>query len=248
MDQSTLYLLSGLVVLFAGFVHGAVGLGFPMIATPLLALLTDVKTAVLITLIPTTFVNTISIITAGHWKSALKKYGLLAVIAMLGSMIGTHILLPADSGLFKGLLALIILLYIFVDRFQLDYAWLLKWPTIAMVVFGIFAGLMGGLTNVMAPVLIIYFLAINHKPEDTIQGSNLCFLLGKISQITVFGYAGLIDENILISSLPIVIICITALFFGIKIRQKISVAFYKRILKRLLFIIAALLIVQSFGY
>lgn len=72
VDQSVLLLAAGSVVLLAGFVHGTIGLGFPMIATPLLALLTDVETAILITLIPTTLINIISIIPAGNWIAAIK--------------------------------------------------------------------------------------------------------------------------------------------------------------------------------
>ena len=40
-------------ILAAGLVHGTFGIGFPLVATPLLALVTDVRTAVLITLLPT---------------------------------------------------------------------------------------------------------------------------------------------------------------------------------------------------
>ena len=45
------------VILLAALVHGIFGIGFPMVATPLLALFTDVLTAVLITLLPTMAVN-----------------------------------------------------------------------------------------------------------------------------------------------------------------------------------------------
>ena len=34
------------VILFAGLVHGTLGLGFPMVATPLLATMMDVRSAI----------------------------------------------------------------------------------------------------------------------------------------------------------------------------------------------------------
>ena len=37
------------VIMFAGWIHGALGLGFPLIATPLIAVFVDVKAAILIT-------------------------------------------------------------------------------------------------------------------------------------------------------------------------------------------------------
>ena len=52
---------------FAGLVHGTLGLGFQMMATPLLAMITDVRSAVLITLIPTMAVNIVSILKGEGW-------------------------------------------------------------------------------------------------------------------------------------------------------------------------------------
>lgn len=43
--QALIYILA---VGFAALVHGAIGIGFPLIATPVLAMITDVKTAILI--------------------------------------------------------------------------------------------------------------------------------------------------------------------------------------------------------
>lgn len=53
------------VMALAGFVHGALGLGFPLVATPLLALVTDVKTAIVFTLLPTLASTIISVVRGG---------------------------------------------------------------------------------------------------------------------------------------------------------------------------------------
>lgn len=50
LDATTLWV--GLSLLVAAFVKGTTGLGFPMIATPTVALLLDIRTAVTILLIP----------------------------------------------------------------------------------------------------------------------------------------------------------------------------------------------------
>ena len=52
------------VIICAGWIHGALGLGFPLIATPLIAVFIDVKAAILITLLPTATVNVASVFTA----------------------------------------------------------------------------------------------------------------------------------------------------------------------------------------
>ena len=62
------------IILFAGLVHGTLGLGFPLMATPLLALFVDVRSAILITLLPTVVVNVASILRGGKWRDSIGRY------------------------------------------------------------------------------------------------------------------------------------------------------------------------------
>ena len=52
------------VLFLAGVTQGALGFGFPAISTPLLTLMTDVKTAIILNLLPNFTVNAISTVTA----------------------------------------------------------------------------------------------------------------------------------------------------------------------------------------
>ncbi|MEI6737736.1 MAG: sulfite exporter TauE/SafE family protein, partial [Pseudomonadota bacterium] len=45
------------IALVAGLAHGVSGFGFPLISTPVVALFTDVRTAVILTLLPNIVVN-----------------------------------------------------------------------------------------------------------------------------------------------------------------------------------------------
>ncbi len=61
LDALLLIALIG-VILFSALVHGTLGLGFPLVATPLLATMMDVRSAILVTLLPTMAVNIASIV------------------------------------------------------------------------------------------------------------------------------------------------------------------------------------------
>ena len=73
----------------AALIHGSIGFGFPMVATPLLALFTDIQTAIVLTFIPTLLVNLISIVSEGNILLAARRHLSLALFAMLGSAVGT---------------------------------------------------------------------------------------------------------------------------------------------------------------
>ena len=216
-----------------------------MVATPLLALFTDIKTAILLTLIPTLLVNIVTIASEGHFLQALRRHLPLAMFAMLGTLIGTEILIATHSDFFKLLLALAILLYLFADRIEFRLAWVNEFPRVSKGVFGIGAGLLGGLTNVMAPVLIIYSLESRHSKSDLIQAANLCFLVGKIVQLVTFTIHGEITSRELSVSLLMLIAVSIALFVGLQIRKKIDVNAHRNLLKGLLLILAMVLCLQT---
>ena len=184
-----------IIIFFSSLVHGSIGFGFPMIATPLLAMVTDMKTAILYIAIPTLLINLISIYSEGNFLQAVKKFYPLALIGMIGSAIGTQILIYSSSELFKLLLAFSIFLYLFIQKFKIQMHWIREKKIISMVVFGLFAGIIGGLTNVMASILIIYSLESKHTKKEVIQSTNLCFLFGKVIQIVLFTLHGSFNQE-----------------------------------------------------
>ena len=104
------------ILLVGGLTHGALGLGFSVVVTALLALLVDMRTAILISLFPTIAINILSILHGGNWRHSIGRYWPLALYGSLGSVLGTQLLIWADPEPFKLLLAAIILLYLNLGR------------------------------------------------------------------------------------------------------------------------------------
>ena len=245
MDFSfDILLITAFIFFFAALIHGSIGTGFPMIATPLLALFTDIQTAIILTLIPNIVINIVSIVTEGNPLSALRRHLPLALFALLGSIIGTQILISSNSELFKVLLAIAILSYILAEKIRLNLSWIRKYPKSSRAGFGTSAGILGGLTNVMAPILFIYSLESRHSKSDIIQASNLCFLFGKIVQIILFTNSEKITVNHFSISSAMLVVTAIALFFGVKIKRKIKVEAYKKLLRGLLIILAITILLQ----
>ncbi|PUE64490.1 sulfite exporter TauE/SafE family protein [Arcobacter caeni] len=246
MELSTDFLIIfSLIIFVSSLVHGSIGFGFPMIATPLLAMVTDMKTAILYIAIPTLLINLISIYSEGNFLQAIKRFYPLAIIGMIGSAIGTQILIYSSSELFKLLLAFSILLYLFIQKFKIQMKWIKEKKTLSMVVFGLIAGIIGGLTNVMASILIIYSLESKHSKKEIIQSTNLCFLFGKITQIVLFTFHGSFNQELLTLSFSSLIIVVIAMFVGLKIKDKIPKESYVKVVKVVLFLIACVLIYQT---
>jgi len=233
------------IMLFAGLVHGTLGLGFPMVATPMLAISFDVRTAILITLLPTVAVNLTSIWNSRDSLAEAKQFLPLTGYTLIGSIAGAYILSIADPDPFRLVLAGLILLYLWVSQSgELSFQWIIRLPVLAMALFGLLAGLSGGTTNVMVAVLIIFFLSIDTPRKTMVPALNGCFLVGKLSQISVLSLAGLVSLKLLAETAPLALAAVIALTVGQTLRDRIAIEIYRRILQILLALLAVVLIVQ----
>jgi len=231
------------VILFAGLVHGTLGLGFPMVATPILATMMDVRSAILVTLLPTMAVNIASIINSRSSLASTRPFIPLVGFTLLGSIAGAAVLAATDPAPFRIVLASLILLYLW-SSLRISRQWLDDNAMIAMAGFGIAAGLAAGTTNVMVAVLIIYFLSLDTARATMVPTLNACFLVGKASQILVLAIAGLVGFGLIIETTPLALAAIVALLLGQRLRSRIEVATYQSILRKLLLVLAAILIYQ----
>jgi len=237
-----------LILFLASIVHGSIGFGFGMISTAVVALFTDIQTTILFMLIPTMVANIMSILSEGKFFEALKKFWFILLLMIVGSTLGTILLIHINSEYFKLLLAFIILVYLLQSFVRINASFITIYPKTSTYGLGIFGGMISGLTNVVAPLMIIYTLELKYTRKDTIQLSNLCFLFTKIGQIAVFIYFGSFTMEAFNISMMTLIGVFIGMFIGAKIKKLIDAKFYTKILKMLLFFIASTLIYQTLNF
>lgn len=234
------------IVIVAAVTHGAIGFGFPLISTPLVALLIDIKTAVLITVLPNIAVNVISVVRGGNWRESIGRRWPMIIWVLLGTMIGTRFLLAAPPELLQLLLAAMVVVFLLQDRIRrLDLTWIRRRPAVSGAVFGTVAGLFSGAVNVSAPPLVIYFMMLQLPPLALTQMLNLCFLAGKAIQGATLSLANPESMPLLAASLPLTVLAIAALLLGIRLQRRMSPAIYSKGLRATLAGFAVLLTVQA---
>jgi uncharacterized membrane protein YfcA len=239
----TILLVIVATMLLSGLVHGTLGLGFPMMATPVLASMTDVRSAILITLLPTMAVNIASIANNRATLSTTRPFLPLVIFTLLGSIAGAAVLAAVDPAPFRILLAGLILLYLW-NGLRIPRTWLDNNALTAMALFGICAGLSAGITNVMVAILIVYFLSLETPRTTMVPTLNACFLSGKLMQIGVLSVAGLVSLRLVLETAPLALAAVAALWLGQRIQPKIKVDTYQAVLRKLLLLMAIVLIYQ----
>ena len=239
------YAVFVLIAVFAGFVHGSIGLGFPLLSTAMLSTFIDLRIAILITLIPTVTVNLFSIAKGGNWRESLGQFWPLAAWCLIGSVIGAWVIVYTDPTPYKLLLALLIFLYLVADRSSrrlLSKA--LQFPRVSQFGFGMAAGFSAGSTNTMVPILVIYSLESGWAKTVMVQVFNMCFFSGKAAQLAVFGASGTFTLQIFLTTLPIAGIAAGSLYLGQLLQDRIDIHLFRRIIKLVLLILGIILTAQ----
>ena len=234
------------IILLAGMIHGAFGVGFPLIATPLLALFTDVLTAVLITLLPTLAVNASIIYREGiRQLYGIRQYLLIIPFVLVGTLAGSQFLLWFDARPFLLILAIAIILYLNQKHLEkLDFSWVRKNRKTAFILFGLTAGLMGGTVNVMLPVLVILFIELSIASSVMAVLFNINFFVGKLTQ-SLFFLQGISGFNLfLFSTLWLIPAALLSFYAGSQVRKYISETRYLWVLRGMLWLMSFVLIIR----
>jgi uncharacterized membrane protein YfcA len=233
------------VVALAGFIQGALGFGFPFIATPVVAMLSDMRIAIVTVLLPTLLTTVATLLSSGPLGATLARFWTMPCYAFLGALAGTLLFVAAPGFPYELLLSAIILLYLNLDRLARG-----NWPMIRAherafaPVAGLAAGFFEGTANVAAPPLIIYYLALGLTPVMLVQALQICFVIGKTTQFTVLTASGGVTWTQWLATLPLAAGAIVGVFVGARLRSRIHSGAFRVWVKRALLVIALVLLAQ----
>jgi len=241
-----IWIAIALTIFAAGLSQGAMGFGFPAISTPVLALMTDIKTAVLLNLLPNLTVNIISVIQGGNWRASLGVHWPVAVYVLIGSFIGASVLVFAPPEPLRLLLAAIIIVYLYQKQIALlNWDALMRRPRLAQAGFGLTGGFFSGSVNNSLPPLLIYFMLLGVKATVMTQMLNLCFLGGKIVQAATLAGAGELSLRAAVANVPLTILALAGMAAGQRVQRYLGVDAYQKLLRKALLVIACLLVWQG---
>jgi uncharacterized membrane protein YfcA len=244
--SSPLWLATAGVLFLAGMTQGTLGFGFPAISTPLLVLMFDVKTAIILNLLPNFIVNLISVVRGGNWGASLGKYWPVAVYVLIGSFLGASFLIVAPQEPIRLMLAVMIVAYLYQQQLaKLDWSWLARYPRLSACAFGMTGGFFSGSVNNSLPPLLIYFMLLGVETTVMTQILNLCFLGGKVVQAATLAAAGEIFVSAALANIPLTLVALAGMYAGMKLQAHISAQVYGKVLRYVLFAIALLLAWQG---
>ncbi len=235
------------IIFFAALLHGALGLGFPMTSTPLLAWHGSLMRAIQLTLIPTLGVNILMIARQSSPWQALRPFITILPAMIAGTLVGSFFILYFDPELFRILLAMVILMFLWLDyRNHLKHVNPDTRPRgIAMT--GLITGVLVGTVNAGVPVLIIFSLYNRLSRAQSIVLFNSCFLTAKLTQIALFGSLNILNYDWQKLGVILLVVSIVGVLAGQWLGKYLNQARWRAAMRWVLLAIAISLLYRLFN-
>jgi uncharacterized membrane protein YfcA len=171
-----------LAVGFAAFVKGFVGFGFPLISVPMLALITDPKTAVIAVSIPTILSNLVVLVQGEVPWTPLRRALPFTLPLIASAVLGASLLPHLDPRLLAGAIGATSVVFSLLSLVRVKLTLTPAQERVASPVVGALCGVLGGATTIYGPLVALYFQALRYEKWPFVYVLSVIFLAGTLAQ------------------------------------------------------------------
>lgn len=229
----------------AAFVKGCVAFGFPTVATPLLALVVDVKTAVAITIVPNIVMDGVQAFRRGGVLGSVRRLAPLLLFGLLGTVAGTYLLVVLSPRAATAVLGGFLLVYVALHAAGLSPRVPARWEPWLAGPVGLFAGVLGGVTNVPGTPPALYFQALGMDKGEFVRSVALSFLFYKLVQLGATAWYGLLTGPLLLASVGLTVVGLGGFALGLSVQDRLAERTFNRLVLALLAVLGVWLLARA---
>jgi uncharacterized protein len=239
------HVLVGVALLFAAFVKGATGLGFPLIATPTVALLLDIRIAVTILILPNLMMDVTQVFRDGFPYPVVQRFKSMIGLTIIGVFLGTMVLVMLPLWALNLSLGIMVLVFVISNLLKFDFTISPAAEKILSPVFGFISGFLNGMTNAAGPTLAIYFYSLKLEKRNFVKSVATIFVITKATQLIAISTWNLFNWNTITLSIQVVLLTMLGFFAGLKTQDRVNQRTFNRGLLVLLTLVGVILIARA---
>src|SRR5215208_6120288 len=239
------HVLVGVALLLAAFVKGATGLGFPLIATPMVALLLDIRVAVTILILPNLLMDVAQVFRDGFPYPILRRFKSMIGLTVVGVFLGTMVLVLLPLWSLNLCLGIMVILFVGSNLLKFEFTISPAAEKRLSPFAGLLSGFLNGMTNAAGPVLAIYFYSLKLEKRNFVKSVATIFMITKATQLIAVSTWNLFNKDTLTLSLQVVLFTLVGFFAGLKTQDRVNQKTFSRGLMVLLSVIGVILIARS---
>ena len=208
--------------LLAGGVKGIAGVGLPMTALGVLTFFTDPRTAFACALVPIFLSNIVQLVRAGAVAGAFKRYLPFLICMSVGILVVLSLTVAASETFLLGVLGTVILIFVALNLSSFALSVPDRHDRTAQIVAGSAAGILGGLTSIWLPAIVVFLTARGASKDEFIRATGLMLFVGSIPLFAGYIWAGFLTGPIAQLSVALVIPTTIGMLAGEKLRARLS--------------------------
>ena len=243
LDMSTILIML-IALCLGGFTKGVISWGFPLVSLPILTIALPPTSAIFLLFFPIIFAN-IREIKIKNWKN-YKKLIPFSLGIFCGIIIGSVIFHTSNSDIISIAIGITIIICGVINfvGFKINEKYLLK-PFFGLS-YGLVSGIIGGMTTVLGPFMIIYLVSLNLSKNIFSEFVSLAVFSTLIPLYGMFFiYQDVVISDFFASGLAI-IPALLMQFLGLKIRNIIPQEKFRKMTLTLLITVGFLVIFKNF--
>jgi uncharacterized membrane protein YfcA len=225
MSESILLFMAG-IFLLAGFVKGVVGLGLPVIAMGLLALVMPPADAASILILPTVATNIWQMAAGPSLKPVIVRLWPLLLGVIGGTLAGAGWLVGGGH-YSTALLGIALVLYALSGLASIHLAVSKAAEPWLGPVVGVVTGLVAAATGVFAMPAVIYLQAIGLEKEDLVQALGLSFTVSSLALAVNLALVSALNLSLGPASLGALAVACLGMWLGQILRLRLRPATFR---------------------
>ena len=239
-------LLAVVVFLLAGTVKGVLGIGLPTISISMLAQFVDPRVAIAFLLLPALITNTWQIYRGGQVIRSVKKLwpfvSTMSVVLFISSLFAAR----ASSKILVLGIGIMVVLWTITSLIRRPPSIPPHLDRPLQFALGALSGVMGGLTAIWSPPMVIYLLSSKCDKEDFVRFTGFMILCGTVPLVSGYLLNGLLDKKLAFVSLLMIIPTLIGFSVGEYLRRFLRGQQFQRAVLVLFFLMGLNLIRRSF--
>ena len=186
MDFFTISLVAAAAFLVAGTIKGVSGIGLPTASIALMTLVLDPRVAIALVMFPMLGSNLWQILRAGYLRRTARRYGLFSIVLMAGVAATAFATKDASDRFLLAALGVVVLIFVLLSWRQLVPKISDRFDKAAQIGFGIFAGVIGGMTAAWAPPMAMYLAAKRVDKDEFVRATGFMITAGSIPLVWAY--------------------------------------------------------------
>lgn len=223
-------LIAVMALAIGGLSKGVLGVGLPMVATPILSTFAPIPYVVAVMYFPVFATNFYQALAGGHLTSTLKRFWPMLISMLVATPVGTFSLVRLSPGTVSVLLGFAVAVFAGASLARPSLQISPRWERPISIAAGAIGGFFGGMVLIGGPPVIMMMVALHLKKEEFIGAMGLVYLTMLVpAGISLVGFGVLTTEHVvpgLISLIPVG----AALLLGTWVRGKIDEDRFRKVL------------------